>query len=240
MVPASILALDLFLPLTDLHSFLDGRAWYFRDQVVDTNAKNILLVDDSCGTGKSLRKSIDLISAARPGVEIVTVAAYASEEAANRVDISFNICPKPRLFEWNWHRSWKVKYCAFDIDGVICRDPTREEKHDAGRYVDFLREADPLFKPIRPVGALVTGRREMFRQDTEAWMSKNGIQYSKLKMMPGDPPRGGAVRAEFKADYYKRSPYVLFFESSPKQAEIIARLSGKDVVCIGDRNLYRA
>lgn len=239
MLPASILALDLFLPLSDVYSFCDDRSWYFRDQVVAAEAKRILLVDDSIGTGKALRKAKELIKLRRPDVEIITVAAYASVESPNDVDVCFEVCPKPRLFEWNWHRSWKVKYCAFDIDGVLCRDPKRDEKQDTDGYIRFLKRAEPLFKPIRPVGALVTGRKEAHRAETEAWMVKNGIQYADLVMMPGNPPKGGEVRAEHKAKFYKKSPYALFFESSAKQAAIIAEMAGKDVVCMADRKLYQ-
>jgi hypoxanthine phosphoribosyltransferase/uncharacterized HAD superfamily protein len=239
MVPASMLALDLLLPLADLYSFCEKRSWHFRNTLLGAEAKRIVLVDDSIGTGKSFRMAAELISEARPGTEIITVAAYASPEARTVVDVALEVCPKPRLFEWNWHRSWKVKYCAFDIDGVLCRDPTRDEKQDISRYLRFLKGAEPLFKPIRPVGALVTGRLEAYRSETADWMARNGIEFSELSMLQGSPPRGGGIRAESKADFYKKSRHALFFESSPKQAEIIAKQSGKDVVCMQTRELHK-
>lgn len=239
MLAASALALALGLPLSDVRSFCARRTWGFGDRdTAECTARRILLVDDSCGTGKAMQRSLARLACARPGVTVLTCAAYATPRAARSLTLALEVLPKPRLFEWNWWRHGLLDQCCVDIDGVLCRDPTRDELRDPDAYLRFLEHAPAIVSPTQPIGALVTGRREAYRSVTEAWMARRGITYRALKMLDRPCPRTAAGHAEHKAAFYASFPASLFIESDPQQAELIARLTGKDTLCITTRTLH--
>lgn len=123
---------------------------------------------------------------------------------------------------------------CFDIDGVLCVDPTDDQNDDGPRYRDFILNADPLFIPKCKVGTLVTSRLEKYRKETEVWLKKNHVQYNKLVMLdlPDMKARQKANNhAVHKANTYKQGDYILFFESSLNQALEINRITKKPVLC---------
>lgn len=241
MLPAAQIALALGLPLADLHSFCVGRGWMRGGGNFDDAARSkrrILLVDDATGFGKTMKGALSLLWAKRPDVKIATCGVYATPGAVGRLDIAFEQCPRPRLFEWNWWRNGWLDQCCLDIDGVLCVDPTKAQRQDPEQYRRFVSEAAPLFLTAKPVHALVTGRSEAWRRETEAWMERYGVAYELLQMLQGASPRSAEGHAERKAELYRVSPARLFIESSERQAELIAKLSGKDALCITTRTFY--
>ena len=50
----------------------------------------------------------------------IYLAIYALETNISMVDIFFEICHQPRMFEWNYMHHWGLKYACVDIDGVLC------------------------------------------------------------------------------------------------------------------------
>ena len=76
------------------------------------------------------------------------------------VDIYFEICHMPRVFEWNYMHSWVLQYCCVDIDGVLCEDPSFFENDDGKRYRKFLLHAQPKLVPTKKIGYIVTARLE--------------------------------------------------------------------------------
>lgn len=241
MLPASQIALALGLPLADLHSFCAGRGWKISGGICGeaAGARRVLLVDDATGFCKAMKGAMASLAEDRPDCTVMTCAVYATAKAAERLDIYFEECPHPRIFEWNWWRSRRLKGCCVDIDGVLCVDPTRAQNRNPGLYRQFLADASPLFLTAKPVHALVTGRKEAYREETERWLRRHGIEYGKLKMLEVRSPRSAEGHAERKAEFYQASPARLFIESSDRQAELIAEISGKDSLCITTRRLYR-
>lgn len=242
MLPASILSLGLDIPLSDLHSFCRGKRWARSgfDKAESCRAKRILLVDDATGFGKTMSQAIHQIRHARTNVQIMTCGVFATEEAAARLTIAFDICPKPRIFEWNWFRNGgALKDSCVDIDGVLCLDPTGKQKRDADAYRNFVLNAVPLFRTQYPVHAFVTGRSSEFRAETEAWLDRHGFKYGALKMLDGKSPRTAEGHARLKADFYTSSGATLFIESNPAQAEMIAKISGKQCLCITTRDMHQ-
>lgn len=153
------------------------------------------------------------------------------------VDYYVEVVPSPRYFQWNIMNHMILKKACFDIDGVLCVDPTVEENDDGPRYRKFLLNAKPLFIPGAEIGALVTSRLEKYRAETEQWLARNGVKYGKLVML--DLPDMAARRkanchARFKAEEYKKSEYVLFVESNPVQAAEINGITHKPVLCTAD------
>lgn len=241
MLPASLLALALHVPLADVRSFCVKRTWARGDRSsAQCTAKRVLLVDDASSFGKTMRHNLALIRRTRPDVEVLTCAVYATPSAVPRFDLAFEALPKPRLFEWNWWRHGRLNACCVDIDGVLYVDPDRRQRRDPALYRRFISEGAPLFRPTKPIGALVTGRRELYRAETEERLARDGIQYGALEMLANGAPKGGASHAEHKATIYRQASADLFIESDASQAELIAKLSGKDALCITTRTMYRA
>lgn len=124
---------------------------------------------------------------------------------------------------------------AFDIDGVLCRDPAPEEDDGGERYASFLRTAEPLLLPVAPVDRIVTSRLERDRAATEAWLASHGVRHRRLEMidLPTHEQRLRPWVAErHKAAVLSASGARLYVESDPKQAKRISALSGRAVLCL--------
>jgi hypothetical protein len=240
MLPASFLALGLGLPLVDLHTFVEGRMWRVGGdrRPAEADGARILLVDDASAYDKAMPRAVGLVAAARPSAKVLTCAVFATPASVGRFDLVMEAVAKPRMFEWNWWRSGHLGYCCLDIDGVICADPTGEQKRDPARYVEFIAGAAPLWLPRKRVVALVTGRDKAHRAGTEAWLQRHGVTYGALHMHDGPSPRDAEKHARSKADVYAASDSSLFIESSDRQAALIAKMTGKPAVAIETRRLY--
>jgi uncharacterized HAD superfamily protein len=240
MLPAAILATGLLRPLSDVASASRRIAWQIGSdgEVRQCAAKRILLVDDSASSGRAMKRARNALFDARPEAEIVSCVVFATEKAANRIDLSFEVCGKDRMFEWNWFRHPLLGSCFVDIDGVLCPDPSRTERRDESLYLKFLDTVSPSVLTTQQIGALVTGRRERYRAQTERWMAQHGIAYGALHML--DAPHEALTterHAAHKAAIYEKSPARLFIESDAVQAKLIAQTTGKDVLCWTTRTL---
>ena len=241
MLVAHVVALDLNLPFTDLAGFVDGRMIGTGDtrkrkdwiqSVYD--AKHILVVDDSISKGDAIKKAKKTVEESFYTGKVSYFVAYALPTYFACVDIFFEFCNHPRMFEWNYLHHWGLKNTCMDIDGVLCKDPTFLQNNDGERYVDFLRTATPNVIPTKPIGYLVTGRLEKYRSETEQWLEKNGVQYDHLIMLDCENAklRAKVSQGAFKAEVYReKKDCFLFIESSLEQALEICKISGKQVYC---------
>ena len=108
LLAANYIALLLNKPLTDIEGFVDGRILssgrtkdisHNVDKISD--AKKILIVDDSIASGASLKKCRDIIREKNIKSKIIYCAIYALPSSKKYVDIYFEIVNSPRIFEWN-------------------------------------------------------------------------------------------------------------------------------------------
>lgn len=246
MVPAYMIGQFLNKKVCSIDEFLadiEPTSGYSRE--VDVSPiHSVLIVDDSIHSGVALGKTKKRISEARlhKKYSINYLAVYAREESKDFVDYHFEILPLPRLFQWNYMNHNINEKTCYDIDGVICVDPTSEQNDDGPKYLDFLLNAKPLYLPKKKVFALVTSRLEKYRPQTEEWMKKNGVEYEHLFMLDL-PTKEDRIKAnmhgKFKAEiYHKLEESVLFIESEVKQAKEIAYLSGKPCICIGNDEIF--
>lgn len=237
MLPANLLALYLNLPYTDLHSFINGHIYKAgeRGQYFDiAQFKNILVVDDSVSSGSAMKKCKDSLAHLESKFNLKYAAIYVLPGKQNTVDYSFETVGIPRYFQWNIFNHSTLDKACFDIDGVLCVDPTPEQNDDGPKYRDFILNATPLYIPKAKIGALVTSRLEKYREETEIWLKNNGIKYDKLVML--DLPNAKARQKAnnhggHKAKEYKDNYYNLFFESELHQAIEINRITQKPVFC---------
>jgi orotate phosphoribosyltransferase len=249
LLVANLLALYTNLPITDLDGFLEGRVIgtgtrYMprRHAGLEQLPQKVLVVDDTVLTGREMNTAKSKIALMKPGPQVLYGAVYMSPGNEKVVDYFYELLPARRVFEWNvFHHGGLSSFCI-DIDGVLCRDPTSEENDDGQGYMRFIEHVEPWIVPDKTVGWLVTCRLEKYRRPTEQWLERNGIKYQHLIMMDL-PDKMSRVRSgshgTFKGRVYKETDSALFIESSFWQATEIARLSGKDVLCMETREMVR-
>lgn len=248
MIPAYLIGLYLNRLVVDIETFLaNGPGPGHGARHVSTlvaqplAARHILLVDDSLASGASMSTCLARIAASPYAGKITSCAIVVEPSMAPRVDLSFAQMPQPRIFEWNAFHHPYLELSCFDLDGLLCADPTPKENDDGPRYRTFLSNTRPLFKPARRIGHIVSARLEKYRGETEAWLTANGINYGSLHLIDL-PSRAERMRTgahcRHKAQVYRESASVLFYESDPAQAPEIARLSGKPVLCTANMEMH--
>lgn len=246
MIPAYMIGLALNKPVCSLNEFLSGSFGshgYTRKLSVSDDIKNILIIDDSINTGKQYELVKKQLSDIQHKYQFTFAAVYYStDQAFSVIDIPLVFVPQPRMFAWNYLNHALLSRAALDIDGVLCVDPTEKENDDGEKYEHFLLNARPLYIPKHKVAALVTSRLGKYRKLTEKWLSDNGVQYDKLYMLENKTAaqrRELGLHAAHKAAVYKKLKNCdLFIESEPVQAQQIAKLSGKRVVCSQNDIIY--
>ena len=177
MLVANLIALYLNKPLTDIDSFLNGKIYSsgstknLKRNINDfSEVKRVLIVEDSSNSGKSIAKAKEKLKSFSNKYDIIYFAMYVTNESKKNVDIYGRIVENPRIFEWNFmHHSILNRACV-DIDGVLCFDPTSEQNDDGEKYIDFILNAVPKFKPTQRIKYIVTSRLEKYRKYTEEWL----------------------------------------------------------------------
>jgi len=248
MIPAYMVGLFTNRLVVDLESFLADRLpGHGSTRAVGATvtsplaAQHVLLVDDSLRTGDSMRRCVQRVRDAGYAGKISTCAAVVVPEKGAEVDYFFREMPHPRLFEWNAFHHPQISNSCFDLDGILCVDPTDRENDDGPRYFEFLDNAKPLIVPTQKIGHIVSARLEKYREPTQRWLAGQGIVYDRLHLMDlpsaAERQRLGS-HARHKARVYRETGSILFYESDAKQAREIAELSERPVLCIADMSLY--
>lgn len=248
LLAGTILALHLNVPLTDLDGFLESRAFATGERFegdVDAQPERVLILDDSVLSGSAMTEARDKVAAASipAETEIVFGAVYVSPEGKSFVDSYADVVSFPRVFEWNlMHHPGVVPKSCFDLDGVLCRDPTPRENDDGERYREFISTVEPLVVPSKPIGWIVTARLEKYREETEAWLENHGIEYGELIMLDlsdKETRQRLGNHGEFKAQVYSDCDAALFVESDHGQAMEIARLTDRPVYSVEHNQIIR-
>ncbi len=246
ILPAYMIALNLNISVCSLNDLInnnlikrDGGRYINRELTYPSEATKILLVDDSYDSGNSLRRNLKILSQElRDKIKILAVYYASSTE---QLDFGLEQCTHPRIFEWNIFHHQFVSTSCFDMDGVICKDPTDEENDDGENYENFILNAQPKFIPTYVIKTIVTSRLSKYRNLTEQWLSDHGVKYENLVMLSGYTAKERAklgLHASFKAAEYEKSDYNLFFESNPSQAKEISKLTGKPVYCVDTNEMF--
>lgn len=249
LLVASLLALHLNVPMTDVAGLIEGRVIQSGARYKGTDPKSfltrprrVLVIDDSVCSGLQMRMVKERIQGAHLPHKISYAAVYMAPDARleGHVDLYRELVPMPRVFEWNLMHGTVLANSCMDIDGVLCRDPTDFENDDGERYQRFLRETTALMLPTSQVGWLVTSRLEKYRAATEEWLARHKVPYRELRMMqyPDMAARRVArAYAKFKAEIYAETGAWLFVESDAALAVQIAQLSGRSVFCTETREM---
>ncbi|MGL4491348.1 MAG: phosphoribosyltransferase family protein [Tannerellaceae bacterium] len=246
LLPASIIALKLNLPLLTLNEFIDNsKISHGRTRKPSAiiqcahEANKILIVDDSINSGDSILEVKAKLSAGLLN-KCKFLAVYGVSHDKS-VDFILDYVSLPRIFEWNAMYHGIVVDACFDIDGVLCEDPTEEQNDDGSNYLDFLINARPRYLPIVKINTLVTNRLEKYRPQTELWLKKHGVMYDNLEMLNLNSKDDRVMQADYfqhKVNVYKKSGTKIFYESSLQQAKVIFERTKLPVYCVDDNKLF--
>lgn len=244
MLPASIIATHLGLPLADVRGYSAG-IMNGRSGVPSAGGKRVLLVDDSCNKGGAMKRAASVFPPKTKVTRLAIFGPYQLDDPLDVCDIWFETLGGPRVFAWNLWKHIRLPRWGFDMDGVLCRDCTKAENDDGPRYAEFLEKAEPLFIPHREIGHIVTARAEKYRLQTEAWLKRHGIKYASLTMTPWDSKadrmaamKSAGGRGGWKSEQAARLGVEMFIESSPKQAKAIAHGALIPVFCTETQTVF--
>ena len=210
MIPAYMIALFKNIKACSIDEFISGTSissGLSRAAKDVKQIKNVLIVDDSLHSGVALSNVKKRLAEAglTKKYDIKYLAVFAREASCDLVDYYCEIVPTPRMFEWNYLNININERSCFDIDGVLCVDPTPEQNDDGEEYRKFLLNAKPLYIPTYTIHTIVTSRLEKYRKETEEWLKKNGVKYNNLRMLnvqtKEERIRLGA-HSKFKAQVY--------------------------------------
>ena len=254
IIAASIISEFLNVPLIDLDSFVFGasptggrRLRYQTDS--GRTVRRVLVVDDTIYAGTANRLARKKLEPFADRYEFIYLAVF-QEGRCSDIDIALedvrrftNNFTQIVLYEWNilQHHADVMGRFLFDMDGVFCMDPPDERDRKA--YLDYIRNATPLFLPKAVIGEIVTFRLESNREITKDWLAAHGIRYNALTMFPAstweERAGSGIGPARFKSEIYRQRPAAkLFIESNDRQAQVIHRLTGRPVYCVESNKIY--
>lgn len=248
LLVANMISVLMNKPLTDFEGYLSNRLISCgktkNTEFMPTDCKSfkkVLIVEDSVASGLSINSCKERLSSIQD-VTFIYLAAFIEPDKEDLIDIYFEKVPQPRVFEWNiFHHKFIIPLSCFDIDGVLCEDPTKEQNDDGEKYINFIKTAKPKHIPTVKIGKIVTSRLEKYRSETEEWLKNNGVEYGELVMLNATAEERvkNNLHASFKASIYKQSKEsFLFIESEIHQAIEINRLTNKPVYCTENNHLY--
>jgi len=237
LIPASLLALDLNVPMIALESLCENESVEIPvpRRGFGRRAQDgiILVVDDTSASGRQIDHLRTLIR-----VPVQYAAIYVEDRPIIHVDHYHSKLPNfAQFYEWTMFHDGNNRSLLTDLDGVLCDDWTGGSEDElAVQYQEFLENAHPRRIPSFSVKGIVTNRLERHRPETEAWLKRHGIEYDSLVMSPHltfsarDAARDAAAR---KADAYMADPTLkLFVESDDAQAREIALRTGRPVFSV--------
>lgn len=250
---ATMISMYLHVPMITIRQTMNdivptGNGWRLGgSKHVDPQGK-ILVVDDTVMTGNSLR-------AIRPLVEqelgnAVYASVYVNPLATAKPDIWAVDLGWPHLLEWNIFNSILSPSLACDFDGILCRDCPAGSDDDGEKYLNFIKNAMPLYTPRRvPIPLIVTARIEKYREATEEWLRQHRINFHQLVMHPAktlaerqkdDIPAFKSRHFKAWADKHRAAPGpTMFLESEDWQAKRIAGITKLMTICPHTAGVYQ-
>ena len=251
---ATMISMYLHLPMLTIRQTMNdviptGNGWRLGGtKHVDPKTEKILIVDDTCMTGNSLKAIRPLVM--QQFGNAMTATVYCNPLALMKPDIHAVDLGWPHILEWNVFNSILSPTMALDFDGVLCRDCQPWQDDDGEKYIQWMKTAIPLYLPRRsPIPLVVTARLEKYRSITEEWLNRYGIKVNRLVMHPATTlaQRNREDIAAYKARHFTEwasriknrgvGP-IMFVESCDHQARRIGQLSKMLCVCPHTGNVY--
>jgi hypoxanthine phosphoribosyltransferase len=238
--PAQFLANELGLPLRFIQ--LD-RATGIPTLLGEMSGRRILLVDDSCCTGRTMAPCKAWLEAR--GVEVITCAVF--DVLPRKVDFAVEAEPSPAQ-EWvvPWERrifspqarvlgmdgnylpqdDWHLSFYAWDLDGIFVRDLAQQDYDADLQGTLSRRDALPPFECVPDIDSrnavVVTARPMQDAERTRRWWTRH---FPSLPLHFRDDLRYGTSAEEiarYKADTATALGATHFIESNLHIAALIA------------------
>lgn len=246
MMVATIIALKTGRALTTPELFSKGEFWYsshVKDKLAWDEVKNVLLVDDSVDTGKSMSSAVDVIESAGHSARVTKAALIVHKKSLSNVGLYHKVVSNPRAFEWNiLHRKlasyWGHGMLAVDMDGVLCSDCPPGVDDDEERYVKWINSANPYLIPVFEIDFIVTNRLEKYRDVTERWLRDHNVKYRELHMWNiGDKSDRKGEFAQHKIEKLLQLKPDMYWESNWSQSRAIWAETKIPTLCIDEMTL---
>lgn len=246
MLVASIIALKLGKGLTTPDLLKSGDYWHSsragRKLSLD-EIRHILVVDDSIDKGRAMAKAMTVIESIDKDFSVTKAALIVREKTKHKADLYYKVIEPPRSFEWNLMHRKIASYAgsgmlATDLDGVLCANPPRGADEDEDWYLEWLGNANPYFIPGFEIDVILTCRLEQYREPTEHWLRRNGVQFKALQMwdVPNKDARRGSF-ARYKSDALLRIKPDMYWESDWEQAQTIWKETRIPTLCFDEMTL---
>lgn len=226
IAPAAVVACHIHAPLY-IYSPETGRTTRVGGGARTRNQRwsgDLILVDDTTASFATMHAAMEAT-----GISLGAVV-YASQTTQDRV-IAGRVLALPHLLEWNFWNSIYMPEVAVDLDGLICADPTPADVATRRAYEKWMATAPAIDGPrSRPVKAIVSARPQWAEGITREWLSRHGFKYNQLVLCPDhilDPVRQG----EWKAQVLRSIKPMLYVDSSPGVAAVVASLCPVPVIC---------
>ncbi|MCC6720518.1 MAG: hypothetical protein IT555_21805 [Acetobacteraceae bacterium] len=209
----------------------------------------LLVVDDCCATGATMRAVLADLAAAGSATLSLTIV-HDPETTGLVPDLSH---PMTEYFRLPWergeatpaarahrtggapaNRAHEAPFVGLDLDGVFLPDIARAEYGaDLAAALERRQELAPFaalpdFALDRAV--VITGRPDSDEAPTRAWLARHGHGGLALQMRPAGTPADLGSVARYKAAAATRWGCTHFVESEPEQAIRIAALAPHLVV----------
>lgn len=239
VTPAANIAIMLGgVPYADLTSFVEGVANDHKKTVPVAPNSSVLLVDDTSSQGGAMEEAYDTLMRAHPTTKVTRYVVWSAPDTnPAHYDICSGVVQKPRMFEWNMWKIERLNTVAFDMDGVLCRDPTQHENDKGPKLIEYYKNAPAKFLPSAPVACIITNRLERNRKYTEQWLEDHGIEYGQLIMKENE--KEGHIEHKVRKIQMVKNQISMYVESDTRQARLIAeRVPDLPVWCIDNRKLY--
>jgi hypoxanthine phosphoribosyltransferase len=212
-----------------------------------SDASRILLIDDACSTGATMASVRAALLAW--GYACATLTVLHDPETTRYIpDFSH---PMRELFPWERGEATPAArarrqtgippeqlserpFIGLDLDGVFLPEiPRADYEANLAAALSRRHALEPLavlppFSPERAV--IITGRPEIDRPHTEAWLARWGFRGLKLECRPNEMPADLPSVACYKAMAATRCGCTHFIESEPEQAIRIAAIAPHLVV----------
>lgn len=212
-------------------------------------ARRVLLVDDCCASGRTMQAAMAMLAGQGFSIRTLTIT-HDPDVTAYVPDLSH---PMRELFRFPWERGLytptagplmargetvplasEAPFIGLDLDGIFLPDlPQTHYDADLREAIRRRHELEPFSRlpPFDPARAIViTGRPEMDRGLTRAWLGRWGHDGLPLECRPDGTPADPGSVAEYKARAAIRRGCTHFIESDPEQAIRIAALAPHIIV----------
>jgi hypoxanthine phosphoribosyltransferase len=242
-LPASVCATSLNLPLYTIsnteivicNSLSDFGG--YRMKSFSNSPGKLLFIDDTFFSGYTLAKIKKMF-----GLEHHYGAVYSTEAGLSHLDVYGEQLDNPHLLEWHFFNSGYATKTLFDLDGVFSPNVPFSELDCDDKYKKYISNVEPFYHRLpktRKLKAIVTGRLDKFRKETEDWLARYNIKYNELIMFPTERREQRDANhveevGKYKADVHKRSNAVFFMESEKAEGRVIRKHSDKRVILPND------